>query len=196
MRVIWSAGLALLISSAAATSQTHDYVDDPEAYRVYASLLPREWTVTAAHAKRLVFRQETGTNWACMPSGGALETDWRPVVDNFRSVNASVKLLKAGFPMTPPYIVVSSATIEATFKTVADDPMFGWSGFYKAYPDSGGYLVVSAVGFSADRTQAMVYMAHHCGSLCGGGMHHLLEKANGAWREAVVPVRSNCSWVS
>jgi len=27
-------------------------------------------------------------------------------------------------------------------------------------------------------------------------MHHLLEKTNGGWREAVVPVRSNCSWVS
>src|SRR5262249_60249420 len=104
--------------------------------------------------KRVVFRQGTGTNWACLRAGGARETDGRPVVDNFRSVNASVKLLKAGFPMTPPYIVVSSATIEATFKTVADDPMFGWSGFYKAYPDSSGYVAVSSAVFSPGRSRA------------------------------------------
>jgi hypothetical protein len=30
---------------------------DPEAYRVYAALLPDEWPVRVAHAKALVFQQ-------------------------------------------------------------------------------------------------------------------------------------------
>src|SRR5437660_7338853 len=65
-------------------------VDDPEAYSVYASLLPAE-SVRIAHAKTLVFQQETGTNWKCMPSGKPLETDWKLVVDTFREENAGTR---------------------------------------------------------------------------------------------------------
>src|SRR4051794_9907182 len=69
-------------------------VDDPEAYTVYASLLPNEWPVRVANAKTLVFQQETGTMRDCMPSGKPLEADWRPVVDNFRAENASVRIVQ------------------------------------------------------------------------------------------------------
>jgi hypothetical protein len=171
-------------------------VDDPEAYTIYASLLPNEWTVRVAHAKTLVFQQETGTNWRCMPSGKPLETDWRPVVDNFRAANATERIVRAGFPLGPPYIVVSSAEIKASFRDLPNDSMSSWAGFYKRYPDSGGFMVVSAVGFDAPKKRAMVYMAHSCGLLCGGGTHHLLEKVDGAWREAKIPDVSNCMWAS
>ena len=171
-------------------------ISDPEAYAVYASLLPNEWTVRTAHAKTLVFQEETGTNWRCMPSGKPLEEDWRPVVDSLRSENTRPRLLRAGFPLGTPYLVVPSADITASFRDVPSDSTFGWSGFYKRYPDSGGFMVVSAVGFDVSKKRAMVYMAHSCGSLCGGGMHHLLEKVDGAWREARLPGVSKCAWVS
>jgi hypothetical protein len=158
--------------------------------------LPREWTVTAAHATTLVFQQETATNWQCMPSGKPLETDWREVMENFRAANVSVRLLRAGFPMNPAYIVVPRPDIDATFTSAPDEMMFGWGNFYKKYPDSGGFMMVSVPGFDADRKRAIVYMAHACGSLCGGGTHHLLEKMGGAWREASVPGVQNCAWAS
>ena len=157
-------------------------LDDAEAYRVYASLLPREWTVTAAHATTLVFQQETATNWQCMPSGKPIENDWREVMDNFRAANAAVKLLREGFPMDPPYVVVPRAAIDATLR--------------KKYPRSGGIMFVSVPGFDVERKRAIVYMAHTCGSLCGGGMHHLLEKIDGRWQEARVPDLQNCIWDS
>ena len=105
-------------------------VDDPEAYTVYASLLPNEWPVRAA--------------------------------------NAHLREL----PL-----------IEAR-------PLVSW------YRDSGGFMVVSAVGFNASKERAMVYMSHSCGLLCGGGSYHLLEQVDGAWREANLPTVWNCSWVS
>jgi hypothetical protein len=46
------------------------------------------------------------------------------------------------------------------------------------------------------KKRAMVYMAHSCGSLCGGGTYHLLEKVEGVWREAKIPGVSNCMWES
>jgi hypothetical protein len=43
-----------------------------------------------------------------------------------------------------------------------------WDGFYQKYPDSGGYMFLSAVGFDAPKQRAMVYMAGSCGGLCRG----------------------------
>ena len=172
-------------------------VADPDAYAVYASLLPTEWTVRIAHAKTLVFQQETVTNWTCMPSGKPLETDWKPVVDSFRAENVATRTLVAGFPLGIPYVVVPTAEIKASFQAGPGEVMPGWTGFYKHYPDSGGSIMVaSAVGFDAEKRRAMVYMAHSCGSLCGGGTHHLLEKVDGLWREARLAGVTNCMWES
>jgi hypothetical protein len=60
----------------------------------------------------------------------------------------------------------------------------GWDGFYKRYLDSGGFIIVSPVGFNPDKTQAIVYSGSSCGSLCGRWSFHLLEKVAGKWREA------------
>jgi hypothetical protein len=40
---------------------------------------------------------------------------------------------------------------------------------------------VSAVGFNKDHNLALVYIAHHCGGLCGGGTYHLMAKKDGKW---------------
>jgi hypothetical protein len=166
-------------------------IDDPEAYAVYASLLPREWLVTTAHAKVLVIQRETTTFPQCMPTGKPLETDWREVVDDFRAKNADVRAIQRGFTLEPPYVVIPAAEIESIFRSPLD-----WSTFLTRYPDSHGYMQVSAVGFDAPKSRAMIYMAHHCGGLCGGGAHHLMTKLNGQWREARVEGVSNCTWAS
>jgi hypothetical protein len=172
-------------------------VDDPDAYAAYASLLPTEWTVRYAHAKTLLFQQETETNWNCMPAGKPLETEWKPVVDSFRTENAGVRRLLGGFQLGVSYVVLPAAEIKASFELVTGDPLFGWTGFQQRYPDSGGsIMVVSAVGFDPEKRRAMVYMAHSCGSLCGGGTHHLLEKVDGAWRAAKLAGVTNCAWTS
>jgi hypothetical protein len=41
---------------------------------------------------------------------------------------------------------------------------------------------VSAVGFNRNGTRALVYVGHHCGSLCGGGTYDLLFKKDGRWQ--------------
>jgi hypothetical protein len=171
-------------------------VDDPEAYAVYASLLPHRLPDRPLRRGTLVFQRETGTNWQCMPSGKPLETDWRPVVDNFKAENAGVRTVRPGFGLGAPYVVVPKAEIDAHFVIVPTDPGAGWSEFYKRYQGSGGFFVVSAVGFDPPKRRAMVYLAHSCGGLCGSGTHHFLEKVGGSWREARIPGLSTCMWVS
>ena len=170
-------------------------VDDPEAYRVYESVFRREWPVTDAKATRLVVRAETVRRDDCGLSGPALEHDWKPVVDAFERENATARVLLPGFAMEPPYVLVMSAELDMILarRPVPDD---WWSGFYEAFPDSGGYFEVSAPGFNSAHTRAMVYVAYHCGSLCGGGTHHLLEKVDGAWREADPEGLSRCQWMA
>jgi hypothetical protein len=173
------------------------FVDDPEAYAIYTSLLSHESTKRPADVNALlVFQEETVTKWYCMPSGKPFEEDWRPVIDSFRSENIEPRRLRARFPIETRYLVVPSADITASFDQVAHTRDLGWGDFYKRYPGSGGFIVVSAVGFDASKKRAMVYMAHSCGPLCGGGTHHLLEKVDGTWRAAAVPGVSFCRWVS
>lgn len=184
--------LALFQGSVATRFAPVKSVDDSEAYAVYASLLPNEWIVTTAHAKRLVLQRETATNRDCMPTGKQFETEWRAVIDNFKAENAEVLTLLPGYPLGLPYVLLPSAEIRALFYA----PGNRWAEFNRVYPGAGGYIQVSAVGFDTSKTHAMVYMAHVCGSLCGGGVHHLLEKVGGAWREARVEGMTNCCWMS
>lgn len=171
-------------------------IQDPEAYAVYASLIPQEWTVTAAHATRLVVQRETATYNRCLPSGGPLETDWRPVMQSFKDENARDRVVLPDRDLQYPYLVVPRSEILALFKAAATDPAFGWRAFYRRYPDSGGYSQLSAVGFDAAKTRALVYISHHCGSLCGGGMHHFLQKTDGVWRPVQLPGITQCIWAS
>jgi len=170
---------------------TQTVVEDPEAYVVYAALIANEIRATPSR-KPLVIQRETTFSKECIVSGGALETDWKPVADDFKLQNASVRLVAPDRNLGRPYVVVPQKDLLAFFGKQGGS----WPAFYQRYPDSGGYVEVSAVGFDPSKTRAMVYVSHYCGGLCGGGSYHLLEKSGGAWREADVPGVSTCIWIS
>ena len=91
------------------------------------------------------------------------------------------------FQIEKDYEIVNSDTIRTLFKDG------GWDSFYKRYPHSGGYVIMSAVGFNTEKTRAIVYTGSSCGALCGSWRFHLLEKIDARWKE--VP-GVNCSMVS
>ena len=164
-------------------------IDDPEAYAVYASLIPSHWVVLVANASRLVFVDEASTEpERCMPSGELLETDdWLPVVEDFKSENAEPRAVLPGRNLGIPYVVVSREEVRQIMG-------FGWTNFYDRFPQSGGSVYVSAVGFDAAKERAMVYMGNFCGSECGEERFYFLEKVAGSWREAKLPGVKIC-WV-
>jgi hypothetical protein len=151
----WAIVASFTFRAIAQISLTPKPIDDTESSAVYAALLPSQWTVRVARAKILVFQQETTTDSPCMPSGTALEVDWRDAMESFRAENAEGRVILPGYDLGLPYVVVAAADIRA-LREVPNDPMFGWSGFYKRYPDSGGFMQVSAVGFDTARVRAMV----------------------------------------
>ena len=166
-------------------------IEDPDAYVVYATLID-DAIPSKPTRKQLVIQRETVVNKDCTVSGGALETDWKPVADDFKAQNARVRFIAADRDLHRPYIVVPQQDLLAYFTKQGGR----WPAFYRQYPDSGGYVEVSAVGFNDRKTRAMVYVAHSCGDLCGLGSYRLLEKVGGKWDDAGVPGVSTCMWIS
>lgn len=60
-----------------------------------------------------------------------------------------------------------------------------WKNFYKSFPGATGWTSVSLPGYSPDGEIAVVYMAHYCGTLCGGGSYVYLRRVKGKWKVLV-----------
>ena len=55
------------------------------------------------------------------------------------------------------------------------------SDFEARFPNNFGYFVVSHVGLNLNKNEALVYVDHFCGGLCGGGGYFLMRKVSGVW---------------
>jgi hypothetical protein len=164
----------LLFQGAVSSSDKAPPYEVQEAYEVYSAILPSEWPLRVAHAKRLIIQTETKAFEMCLRP----ETDWQekvgPAISDYVRANAKPSLLQPRITVDIPYRLI--AADELKFVQTAD-----WDRFFQRYPDSGGWMELSAVGFNANKTVAVVYMGHHCGPLCGGGGFHVLEKKDGKW---------------
>jgi hypothetical protein len=161
-------------------SQTFLAYNNPEAYKVYEALLPTDWTVTVAHARRLLIQAQTGSKLDfCLkpdPESAAL---LQPVFDSFVTLNKTNWL-------------ASSEDLHAFFKPGGP----GWKGLAERYPHSASsFIALSPVAFNAGKTIAVVYKGHSCGSLRGGGTFHVLEKKDAIWRDMSWRGTS-CAWAS
>lgn len=66
------------------------------------------------------------------------------------------------------------------------------SDFEARFPNNLGFFVVSHVGLNLNRTEALLFIDHFCGGLCGGGGYVLMRKVNGVWHV----VERHMTWVS
>lgn len=74
-------------------------------------------------------------------------------------------------------VFVTPNQMDALFPKGAGD----WGAFGKKYPRAAGFTLVSAIGFNASQEQALVYVGHSCGMLCGSGYLVLLAKKQDKW---------------
>jgi len=174
--------------AAAQTSVATKTYDVADAYRIYNVLLPHEESYGFAKGT-LIIQEETVSNRVasepCVTPEAA--SRFKDAIADYKSLNQKQMRLKRQFQIEKAYEVVSSDTIETLLKDG------GWDRFYKRFPDSGGYIIMSAVGFNKEMTRAIVYTGSSCGGLCGSWRFHLVEKIDGTWKE--VPGVS-CSMVS
>jgi len=171
---------------------------DADAYAVYSVILAPERPASVAKAKIFVIETETDDypkygddDTKCLVSPKGEESTYDPVIAAYRAANKTASLLQPKFDLPVPYKLVSTSWIQGLFAKNGG----GWKEFYANYPNSGGLISMSAVGFNADKTIALVYMGHSCGGLCGSGGYHVLKKINGSWAE-IKWAGTSCVWVS
>lgn len=168
-------------------------IDDPESYAVYSALLPDRAMQGMRRTMIVIQAEATTDSRGCWPSGPPMETEWKSTLESLHKENAHVRTIRSGFTLSVPYIVLPRADIMVFFTPGSLD---GWKHFYERYPDSGGSLELSAVGFDADRTKALVYFAHHYEYLGGEYSYHLLRKTGGNWQDSLVPGVNVCMMMS
>ena len=158
------------------TTQPYD-ID--EAYKVYSTILPK------TGGSPLVIADETRTPEICLkPLDAQSEGVLRPAIDNFLELNALPWQLQKHFDINRHYELLADEELKTTFRNGMNGlpSMGGWRTFYERHPDSDGWIELSAVGFNADKTIAVVYMGYYCGEGCRGGEFRALEKKDGKWR--------------
>ena len=180
--------LLLILFFSFPTQTTSNAYDDADAYEVYATILPSEWPLRVAHAKKIVIRRETRFFQMCLKPDPESEARFAPAIADYIKQNKKKWVLQKKFSLATPY-----QFFEGGFDDVVKQG--GWEQYYRQYQDSGGLIEFSAVGFNADKTVAVVYMGHGCGSLCGGGGFHTLEKVDGKWKPFEWKGQS-CGWAS
>jgi hypothetical protein len=188
----------LLLSTLFATSQEiatlePSSYDETEAYKVYSALLPNEWTWNEANTKTLVIGIETEPYAMCIVPDKESEKVVGSAIADYKKKNGRKWLLQRQFEITKPYEMISSDEINTIFNTEGTE---GWKTFYERHSDSGGLIEFSAVGFNASKTVAVVYAGHTCGSLCGGGTFHILQKVDGKWKPLRLKGGTSCAWAS
>lgn len=157
---------------------------DNDTYSVYRAVLRELWPVRVAGAKVLVLLQETRADATCTPSGAILDAAWSAAVADHGRVNSEPRAVLPNRDLGVAYQVLPNRDVESLFKSDSPGDLdSGWEGFRQRFPDSHGYISVSAVGFDRAHTRALVYVTYRCGSLCGGGGYHFLAKVDGAWWE-------------
>ena len=181
-----------LTLSSAKTDKLRRY-GNKEAYKVYAALLPGNWSYGKPAPGTMVILQETTDRRSdgCFPD---LRGDWVPVLENYKRDNRASRVLSHSIRTEMPYVFVPSTEIEDMFSSHTS-PAEGWNKFYKRYPDSHGLVEFSAVGFNSQKTKALIYVVRQCGGLCGTGGYEFLVKRNGEWVKADIRAH-NCGWIS
>jgi hypothetical protein len=183
MSIRWLVAASLCWSAIAAgqPSVVSKPYEVEDAYQIYSLLLPHEESYGFAKGE-LIIQQETVQKHEALSSCLTVEAanKFKDAILDFDHLENQSWLLQRKFEIAKPYILVSSATINQLFRQLPGS----WDSFYKRYPDSGGYLTVSLVGFNKGKTQAIVYTGSSCGGLCGRWGFHLLEKVQGKWKEA------------
>ena len=166
--------------------QKLDLVADRDAHAIYAAVVPGTWALKFKEGPIVLQRETedvaTMMGHACSDMFPSPDPGWVEVEKHVRQENARRKVLPLALPISNPYLVIALAEIERI-----DAPVkLKYPHNYLERPEIHQHVAVSAVGFSSDRTKAMVYA-----SLPDEGAWTRLERRNGKWI-----THSFCKWIA
>lgn len=178
-----------------------------ESYQVYDAAINKMFAGdkvafdSQTKIKKIVIRENTNTDYAYWEK----KENWQKVKDRLPGLSDEIiadyearlkpsTLLKQRFNLNLKYSLLSNNSYKSIFgdDLNANSTVNKWSHFYKRYPDSGGYIWLSNVGFNKTRDRALLFLVHWCGTLCGTGHYILMSKKSASWNVD----RVGMMWVS
>jgi hypothetical protein len=136
---------------------------NPIGYELGSSFLVREQTVAD-----LDMLEDTLENVPRLPTG---------LADSYRSRNAAAYTLSPNLDVEQDYAMMSQEEFDRIFRGKGSV----WTRFQAKYPEAGGLITFSRVGFDEKGDKALALFGFRCGDLCGAGGTYLLVKENGHW---------------
>ena len=123
---------------------------------------------------------DSSTVWARVHA--RFSTLKRDTYEDFWAKNAEPKVLTLSEAASRPVRLVTKEEVDRIFGN--RDELDGWAGFRKAFPRSSGIIRLSAVGFSRDGEQALLYFSTLTDWLEGLGSYYLLARTETGWKIA------------
>jgi hypothetical protein len=186
----WLAGLVLVsielgstsVSAARAQTSSDVGVSDEE-YEIYSAALKQNYV--KPDTKLMViedrtFRYDFGDSeepWNDKYKGLTID---RSAIEDYQAKNSRPSLLnKASLKLPVKFNLISDLDLKAIFHGTWGE--LEWIAYYRRFPDSSGFIMLSRIGFNTEHTQALLYLGSRCGPGCGDIHFLLLEKTNGTW---------------
>ena len=186
----WLIGLVLVLmhagsisGSAARVQAGSDAGISDEEYEIYSAAIKQYYV--KSDTKLLViedrtFRYDFSDNeepWKDKYKGLTID---RSTVEDYEARNVRPSLLnKASFKLQVKFNLISDLDLKAIFHGTWGE--LEWIAYYRRFPESRGFIMLSRIGFNTERTQALLYLGSRCGPGCGDIHFLLLEKTNGTW---------------
>jgi len=150
-----------------------------EAYQIYSLLIPSEGAYKNGNGTLII--QEETVSWPVAPGCVSAQAAdrFKDALASYAKAQKHMWRLERQFQIERPYKLVPSDTIHKFFNEHGPE---GWHDFYREYPNSGGFIAISPVGFNQSKTLAVVYSGSSYGSQGAYWSFHLLEKGKGGWR--------------
>ena len=118
-------------------------------------------------------------DWVSTPLA-PLSAGRQEAIKDYGVKNNTPLFLKQRFDVKSKCLIISEGELRAVF-TGSKNSIDGWRAYYRKYPSSPGFIMLSRVGFNRQMTEAVVYVERACGSLCADGLFKLLEKEGDRW---------------
>ena len=112
----------------------------------------------------------------------------RDTYEDFWAKNAEPNVLTLSTTGSKPVRLITEEELDTIFKRGLD----GWESYRKEFPTANGYIGLSALGFSRDGQQALVYFQTSSDWLAGFGSYYLLARTETGWKIAA----EDLVWVS
>lgn len=190
-RAGWLVGLLLIlielgsvsVSAPRAQSSSDAGVSDEE-YEIYSSVIKQIYVqpetkllMIEERTFRYDFGSENDEPWRDKRKGVTIDES---AAEDYEAKYSRQWLLnKASFKLPVKINLITDLDLKAIFHGNWGE--LQWINYYRRFPDSGGFVMLSRVGFNTQHTQALLYVGSRCGPRCGDIHFLLLEKANGTW---------------